>query len=117
VAQKGEPGSQLVRVALRGGPAAIDLNFFRSAGGACAIVMAVAIVSRNQAITFAGLFFSIVCALIYAAHVYHEPAHAEMPFVKYGSVISEALTAVFAICYAIERFARHYIEREPFLEF
>jgi hypothetical protein len=78
---------------------------------------AVAIVSRNQAITMAGLFFSLVCALIYTAVLYHDPAHANMPFVKYGSVICEVLIAVFLICYVIERFARHYVEREPFLEF
>jgi hypothetical protein len=43
--------------------------------------------------------------------------HDSMAFIKYGAVISGGIIFFYAMNYIIERFGRHYVENEPFLEF
>src|ERR1700759_3721316 len=81
------------------------------------IVYAVAIglVSRNQAITISGFFFSGLCVLIYVAQTVAEMSRLDMPIVAYGTQISTSVLYGYTLCYVVERYGRHYIENEPFL--
>jgi hypothetical protein len=81
-------------------------------------VAAVGLISRYQAITFSSLFFSTMCAIIYGGYE-SELSHSNpnLNFVTYGPTITFGTIFFYSICYAVERFGRHYIENEPFLEF
>jgi hypothetical protein len=79
---------------------------------------AVGLVSRYQAIAIAGLFFSTLTAVIYALDMADfAKSHPGAYFIRYGDIISMGTIYFFALCYAYERFGRHVIENEPFLEF
>ena len=78
---------------------------------------AVGLASRNQAIAISSFFFSTTCAVIYAAQKLQDAAHADTPFIRMGSQISIGTLYFFAMCYLVERFGRHWIDDESFLEF
>jgi len=78
---------------------------------------AVGMASRNQAIAFSSFFFSLICIVIYSAETYKTPAQEGMPFIKYGALISGGIMLIYFASYVIERFSRHYIESEPYVEF
>jgi hypothetical protein len=87
--------------------------------------VAVGMVSRNQAVAISSFFFATICAAIYGAEKavihgaekYMANVQEGMPFIEYGAVISSGIILLFALMYSVERFARHYIDNEPFLEF
>jgi hypothetical protein len=78
---------------------------------------AVGLVSRNQAIAFMALFFTAACAVIYGVAKSVGEGHRDVYFLTYGSMISEVVIFTFSLCYILERFGRHIIDAEPFLEF
>ena len=78
---------------------------------------AVGMASRNSAIAIASFFFSTVCAVIYGAEKYGSSDHESMIFIKYGSMISSCIIYMFGASYFVERFGRHCVDDEPFLEF
>jgi hypothetical protein len=80
-------------------------------------VAAVGMASRQQAVGISSLFCATICAIIYGAVKLGGNAHVDVPFIKYASIISGAFLFFYAGCWSIERFGRHYVDREPFLEF
>jgi len=77
---------------------------------------AVGIASRNQAIVISGFFCSTICLIIYGAEKYGEVHQADLGFIQYGPVITQAVLYCFIAGYAIERFGRHCVEKRPYLE-
>lgn len=76
----------------------------------------VGIASRNEIVVISSFFCSTICAVIYVMEKYVETNHADMPYVEYGPIISQAILYVFVWGYAIERFGRHCVEKRPYLE-
>jgi hypothetical protein len=78
---------------------------------------AMGLVSRNQAIAFAGLFFTAACAVIYGVAKSVGEGHGDIYFLRFGSIISGTVIFTFSVCYIIERYGRHVTDAEPFVEF
>jgi|ERR1700730_16656897 hypothetical protein len=79
---------------------------------------AIGLVSRHQAVAILGLFVSPVCAAIYAFSDSRVRAlFPDAPFLTYGPVITGEIIYFFSFFYAWERYGRHYVNNEPFLEF
>jgi hypothetical protein len=79
---------------------------------------AIGLVSRHQAVAISSLFCATICAVIYGAYESGlRQSHPELYFVTYGPTITYATIYFYSACYAVERFGRHYIENESFLEF
>lgn len=78
---------------------------------------AIGLVSRNQAVVFTSLAFSTICAVIYGADEMgiHE-IRPQTFFALYGSVITIGTIALYSLCYFVERFGRHVVNHEPFVE-
>ncbi|MGY3610869.1 MULTISPECIES: hypothetical protein [unclassified Bradyrhizobium] len=76
---------------------------------------AIGLVSRNQAILISSLFCSTVCAVIYGAA--ESGLQSSVFFIKHGPTITAGTIYFYSACYIVERFGRHCIEYEPFLEF
>jgi len=76
----------------------------------------VGIASRNQAVVISSFFCSTICATIYGAEKYSETHHADLPYIEYGPIISQAVLYCFVAGYAIERFGHHCVEKRPYLE-
>jgi hypothetical protein len=77
---------------------------------------AVGLSSRNQAITISALFCSALCAVVYGAGKLAHAGTEYAPFIRYGSFISAIIVLTYMLAYAFERFARHVVEAQPFLE-
>jgi hypothetical protein len=78
---------------------------------------AIGLVSRNQAILVSSLFCSLMCALIYAVDgLGVRDSRPTIFFVIYGPIITSGAIYFYSVCYAVERFGRHVVENEPFLE-
>ncbi|WP_298873620.1 hypothetical protein [uncultured Bradyrhizobium sp.] len=81
-------------------------------------VTAIGLVSRHQAILISGFLVTVICAVIYAgveAGLLKTPEdHANLT--KYGVQITVGAIVIYSICYAVERFGRHCVDGEPFLE-
>lgn len=79
---------------------------------------AIGLVSRNQAVAISGLVVAMLCV---APYFFSYPTVAalfpEAPFLIYGRVMAIEAIYFFSICYAWERYGRHYVNNEPFLEF
>jgi hypothetical protein len=78
---------------------------------------AVGMGSRSQLVAFTSYMFATVCAIIYGAETYAGDTKKEMIVILYGPVISSWIIVTFGTVYTLERFVRHVIEDEPFLEF
>jgi hypothetical protein len=79
---------------------------------------AIGLVSRNQAVVFSALVCATVCAMVYGAYEMDiQHVRPESFFNLYGSVIARGTIYFYAMCYLVERFARHVLDRKPFVEF
>jgi hypothetical protein len=72
--------------------------------------------SRSKAIVISSFICSTACAGIYVAAKYSEANDADQPFIEYRLVITQAVLYFFGVGYVFERFARHVIEKQPYLE-
>jgi hypothetical protein len=78
---------------------------------------AIGLVSRNQAVVFSGLALSTFCAIVYGAEEMGMSAvHPYSLFSRCGLFIAQMAIYTFSFCYLVERFARHVVEGEPFVE-
>jgi hypothetical protein len=85
-------------------------------------VAAIGLVSRHQAVAISSLLASTLCAVIYGGYESGlgkdgPEALSHINFVVYAPILTVGSIAIYSLCYAIERFGRHYIQNEPFLEF
>lgn len=78
-------------------------------------IAAVGLISRHQAIMISALFLAAVIAIIYGAQLVI-PSGKSAPMISHIPAISGALIALFMLFYSMERFVRHFIENQPFLE-
>jgi hypothetical protein len=77
---------------------------------------AVGLSSRNQAVAIPGLFCSALSVLIYSASTLADGHHAAALFIHFGKPICYGLISIFLIAYVVERFIRHCVEAQSFLE-
>jgi hypothetical protein len=72
--------------------------------------------SRNKAIVISSFFSAIVCLVFYGADKYSEANHVDLPFVENRLVIAQAVLYFLGVGYVFERFGRHVVEKQPYLE-
>jgi hypothetical protein len=84
---------------------------------------AVGLASRYPAVVFSSMFFAVICAMIYVglalcgmSTVCLIPPLNHAPFLIYGFMASIAIIIGFSGLYILERYVRHCIERESFLD-
>lgn len=79
-------------------------------------VAAVGLCSRNQAIMVAGLVLSSFCGFLYAGILLRGQSQPPVFFAAYGPVLSQCLIGSFVVAFIIERYGRHCVDGELFLE-
>ncbi|MET3995888.1 hypothetical protein ABID65_007560 [Bradyrhizobium sp. S3.9.2] len=80
-------------------------------------VTAIGLVSRHQAILISCFLVSLVCAVIYAGYALElDKNEHHTNFKRYGLIITVGAIGAFSVCYIMERYTRHCIEKTPFLE-
>ena len=78
---------------------------------------AVGLMSRNQAVAFSSFGFAALCAVIYGAdEMGIQGTRPDTFFALYDSTITFATIYFYSACYFLERFSRHVIDNEPFVE-
>jgi hypothetical protein len=84
-----------------------------------AVVYAAAIgmASRHQVVVFSGCFCATICAFVYAVTEIADESNKSTYLIAHAKDISLWIVTIFAITYVVERFSRHCVDNEPFLEF
>jgi hypothetical protein len=72
--------------------------------------------ARNKPIAISSFICSALCAILYGAAKYGEAYSVDQSFIEYRPIIAQAALYFFAISYALERFGRHVIEKQPYSE-
>jgi hypothetical protein len=72
--------------------------------------------ARNKSIVISSFICSWLCAALYGAAKYGETHSVDLSFIEYRLIIAQAVLYLFAVGYALERFGRHVIEKQPYLE-
>jgi hypothetical protein len=76
----------------------------------------VGVAVRNKFMVVSSCVCSAVCAVFYGAAKYGEANQIDLSFIEYRLVIAQAVLYFLGLGYAFERFGRHVIEKQPYLE-